>query len=135
VKRIEYRVIEDIAQLASVAALCGGSDNVRYGRAWPEKLFVAELDLRPGDKIWIFVHFPGDGRLTAQVEWHEGLWTLMASNGIQPADCPIDVWAGPPRWFRQENIPSEPLTFEQALAQHIEANPGSVHTADFTAWG
>lgn len=131
VNRIEYEVLSDFGMLLVVAALCGGSTDVRYGRRGPETRYVAELEPEPGETIWIFVHLPGDGRIAAQVDWQEGLWTNMASNGIQPADCPFEVWNGSPRFFRRENIPTELLTFEQARKRHVEANPGTIHTAEF----
>lgn len=129
--RIEYEVLSDFGMLLVVAALCGGSSDVRYGRSGPETRYVAELAPKVDETIWIFVHIPGDGRIAAQVEWQEGLWTLMASHGIQPADCPFEVWNGPPRHFRKLNIPDELLTLEEAMRRHLEANPGTVHTAEF----
>jgi hypothetical protein len=130
-KRIEYHVLEDFGMLLVVAAMCGGSADVRYGRRGPETRYVAELEPKPREKLWLFVHLPGDGHIAAQVEWHEGLWTNMASNGIQPHDCPFEVWTGSSQFFRTQNIPAELLSFEAAMRRHVEANPGTVRTAEF----
>lgn len=127
---MRYYVFDDIAELASVAALCGGSDNVRYGHEKPGTRFVSTLDLRSGDDVWVFAHFPG-GQLAAKTEWNDGLWTFLASHGIQPADCPPEVWMGSSRFFRWENIPAEPMTFDQAIRQHFDANPGTMKTTEF----
>lgn len=130
-KRIEYQVLDDFGMLLVVAAMCGGSDDVRYGRHGPETRYVAELEPKAGEMIWIFIHLPGDGRIGAQVEWQEGLWTIMASHGIQAADCPFEVWNGSPRFFRTENLANPALPFEQALRLHVSANPDTVRTAEF----
>ncbi len=130
-KRIEYRVFAKLKALLIVAAACGGSDHVRYGRHGPEKRYVAELELRRDETIWIFVHIPGDGRIAARVLWREDVWALMASYGVQTEDCPTEIWAGSARFFRKENIPRELLTLEQALAAHESACPGTVHSAEF----
>ena len=128
---LTYIVFDDIAELASVATLCGGSDNVRYGHERPETAFVSTLELRPGDNVCLFVHCPG-GQLATQTEWSEDLWGYLANHGIQTADCPTDVWNGPARFSRKENIPDEPMTFDQAIAAHFSANPGTMKTAEFT---
>lgn len=119
--------------LLVVAAMCGGSADVRYGRRGPETRYVAELQPKQNERVWIFVHLPGDGRIAAQAAWQDGLWTAMASSGVQPHDCPFEIWNGSPRFFRGENIPAEPLPFEQAMRRHVDANPGTVRTVEFVA--
>lgn len=128
---MRYYVFDDIAELAAVAALCGGSDKVKYGHERPETAFVSTLELRPGDKVCVFVHCHG-GQLATQTEWSEDLWTFLASNGIQTADCPPEVWMGSSRFFRGKNIPNEPMTFDQAIAAHFSANPGTMKTTEFS---
>lgn len=131
-KRLEYRVFNNHVAMFRLVAQCGGSDNVRYGRAGPEKLYLAELDVHTGARIWLFVHVPGDGHLAAVVNWHDNLWTAMANHGIQPTNCPLEVWAGPARELREKIIPSKPMPFHAAMERHLMANPGTTHLAEFT---
>lgn len=128
-KRTTYTVLP-FEQLLVVAALCGGSESVRYGRLKPETQFVAELQLRHGEQIWLFVHPPG-GRLAARVSWRDDLWTILSSHGIQTADCPTEIWAGSARFFRTENIPEQLLSFEVALTHDIAANPNTHRKVEF----
>lgn len=132
-KRIEYIVFQKLWHLAKVVAWCGGSDNVRYGREGPETRFVAELGLQPGDSVWIFVKVQGEHRVAVQIRWDDLAWPSMAMYGIQPADCPPDVWSGTAAPLRERNIPAEWLMFERALAQHIKVHPGTTTTQDFAA--
>jgi hypothetical protein len=133
VKRIEYTVLSDFGMLLVVAAMCGGSDNVRYGRHGPETWYAAELQPGTNETIWIFVHIPGDGRIAAQVQWHDRLWSELAAHGIQTADCPMEIWVGSARFFRKKNIPAELLTLEAALAAHVDAKSGTAHAVEFEA--
>lgn len=132
-KDVTYTIFAKFWHMAKVVALCGGSDDVRYGRANPEKLFVAELDIKAGELIWLFVQVQGEHRVAAQVQWNDLAWTSMALYGIQPSDCPVETWnLETTRGLRERTIPAKWLTFEQALATHLKANPGTTHTAEFT---
>ena len=71
------------------------SADVRYGLEEPQTRYVADLALRPGDMVWLFACLPGDVWIAARVPWNDNLWLILAANGIQPADCPVDV--GPVR--------------------------------------
>jgi hypothetical protein len=131
VKKVAYLVFGKFCELAKVVALCGGSDNVRYGREGPEKLFAAELNVQPGELIWLFVQVYGGHLVAVQIQWDEMAWASMAIYGIQPADCPPEIWNGAPAILRKRNIPDEWLTFEQALSQHLATHPATTRTVDF----
>ena len=102
-------VLPNLRALVAVAASAGGSADVRYGLEEPQTRYVADLALRPGDMVWLFACLPGDVWIAARVAWHENLWTILAANGIQPADCPVDVWAGVAGLAREVNVSADPL--------------------------
>ena len=102
-------VLPNLRALVAVAASAGGSADVRYGLEEPQTRYVAELALRPGDMVWLFACLPGDVWIAARVLWYEHLWAILAANGIQPADCPVDVWAGAAGLAREVNVSADPL--------------------------
>lgn len=113
-----YTVINDLVLFLAVSASCGGSDDVRYGRANPETRFFEELRLRPDEPFFVFVTLPRGDRIATRLEWADAdwLWTTLASYGIQSADCPTEIWTGSARIARRRNVLREPLVFEDAFA-------------------
>lgn len=107
-------VYNSLSSLLAVAASAGGTDRVWYGVDRPKTQWIAELQLRPGDSVWLFLRFP-KLCIASNVVWHEGVWLLMASNGVQSADLPTEIWAGPAQWARVANVPTEPIDIEQAM--------------------
>lgn len=102
-------VLPSLRALVTVAASAGGSADVRYGMEEPQTRYVADLALRPGDMVWLFACLPGDVWIAARVPWTDNLWLVLAANGIQPADCPVDVWAGSAGLAREVNVSPDPL--------------------------
>lgn len=102
-------VLPNLRALVAVAASAGGSADVRYGLEEPQTRYVADLALRPGDMVWLFACLPGDVWIAARVPWTDNLWLVLAANGIQPADCPVDVWVGAAGLAREVNVASDPL--------------------------
>lgn len=102
-------ILPNLRALVAVAASAGGSADVRYGLEEPQTRYVAELALRPGDMVWLFACLPGDVWIAARVPWTDNLWLVLAANGIQPADCPVDVWAGAAGLAREVNVSADPL--------------------------
>ena len=102
-------VLPNLRALVAVAASAGGSADVRYGLEEPQTRYVADLALRPGDMVWLFACLPGDVWIAARVPWTDNLWLVLAANGIQPADCPVDVWVGSAGLAREVNVSADPL--------------------------
>lgn len=124
-------VLPNLRALVAVAASAGGSADVRYGLEEPQTRYVAELALRLGDMVWLFACLPGDVWIAACVPWTDNLWLVLAANGIQPADCPVDVWAGSAGLAREVNVSPDPLGGLEAIERCRKRFPVETKTFHF----
>jgi hypothetical protein len=118
-------VAKDLAMFCLAVSLCGGADHVRYGLGRPTTAFVRELELAPGkDDVLLFARLPGDAWISIRVQWHEALWSVLAANGLQPADMPVDTWAKS-AWLRVVNLSPDPVLGPTAIARILASIPDS----------
>jgi len=128
---LECHVIAEFGELLNLASACGGSDDVRYGVFGPETRLMADLDVATGDLVWVFVRLTTGETICAQTPWSPDVWLQLACHGIQSADCPMEIWMGGARFFRQENVAKVAASFSDERRHHVECNPGSITERGF----